>query len=176
LIHYTVYFYFINKSNLTSIFNFNLKLMRKFTTKLLIRRFNGFAIVLMLLLYSATGQSQTVGFSATGATPPNPSAGLDVNYTSQGMLIPRIALTGTTSFAPFAAHVAGMVVYNTATVADVTPGIYYNNGTKWIATQPKATASGDMQYWNGTQWVNVPIGTPGQFLKISSSGIPTWGP
>jgi hypothetical protein len=114
--------------------------------------------------------------SATGVTPPNASAGLDINYTSQGLLIPRIALTGTTSFAPLAAHVAGMVVYNTATVADVTPGMYYNNGTKWIATQPIAAASGDMQYWNGTQWVNIPLGTPGQKLVISSSGVPSWGP
>jgi hypothetical protein len=150
--------------------------MRKFTPKLLIRRFNGIVILLILILLSNFVQSQTVGMSATGATPPNASAGLDVNYTTQGMLIPRIALTGTTSFAPLAAHVAGMVVYNTASVADVTPGIYYNNGTKWIATYPKATASGDMQYWNGTQWVNLPIGSPGQFLKISSSGVPSWGP
>ena len=68
-----------------------------------------------------------------------------------------------------------MVVYNTATTGDVTPGMYYDNGTKWIATQPKPGASGDLQYWNGTSWLNIPIGTPGQKLVISATGVPVWG-
>ena len=38
------------------------------------------------------------------------------------------------------------------------------------------TAVGDMKYWNGTAWVMVPIGTPGQTLKVSSSNIPQWTP
>ncbi len=36
------------------------------------------------------------------------------------------------------------------------------------------TAVGDMKYWNGTAWVMIPIGTPGQFLQINNSNIPTW--
>jgi hypothetical protein len=149
--------------------------MKNLTPGPLINCIKGIVLLLFIILCSS-GHSQTVGMSATGATAPNASAGLDINYTTQGLLIPRIALASTTSFAPLAAHVAGMVVFNTATAADITPGMYYNDGTKWIATQPKAAASGDMQYWNGTQWVNIPLGTPGQKLVISSSGVPSWGP
>ncbi|MFK5959302.1 MAG: hypothetical protein QM495_10615, partial [Lutibacter sp.] len=51
--------------------------------------------------------------------------------TNKGFLPPRVALTSTTSASPLAAHVAGMVVYNTATAGDVIPGLYVNNGTAW---------------------------------------------
>src|SRR5690606_8893417 len=37
---------------------------------------------------------------------------------------------------PLSAHVAGMMLYNTATANDVVPGIYYNDGTKWILLTP----------------------------------------
>jgi len=42
-----------------------------------------------------------------------------------------VPLTSTTSASPLAAHVAGMVVYNTATISDVTPGLYVNTGAVW---------------------------------------------
>jgi uncharacterized protein (TIGR02145 family) len=33
---------------------------------------------------------------------------------------------------------------------------------------------GDMQYWDGTQWVVIPVGTPGQILTLSASHVPIW--
>jgi uncharacterized protein (TIGR02145 family) len=33
---------------------------------------------------------------------------------------------------------------------------------------------GDIQVWNGSIWVNVPAGMPGQTLTISPNGIPGW--
>jgi hypothetical protein len=33
---------------------------------------------------------------------------------------------------------------------------------------------GDMQYWNGSSWVMISVGQPGQFLQLSPSNIPTW--
>jgi len=50
---------------------------------------------------------------------------------TKGLLYPRVALTATTSPAPLTAHVEGMTVYNTDSVNDVTPGLYYNDGSKW---------------------------------------------
>jgi hypothetical protein len=41
-------------------------------------------------------------------------------------------------------------------------------------TFPPGNAVGDMQYWNGSNWVMIPIGSPGQFLQINSSNIPHW--
>ncbi len=67
-----------------------------------------------------------------GATTPNADAILDVTSTTAGLLLPRLALTATTSPAPLTADVAGMTVYNTATAGDVTPGFYYNDGTDWV--------------------------------------------
>ena len=33
---------------------------------------------------------------------------------------------------------------------------------------------GNIQYWNGTTWVNLSPGLPGQSLIITSTGIPSW--
>ncbi|MBP6557292.1 MAG: DUF1566 domain-containing protein [Flavobacterium sp.] len=41
-------------------------------------------------------------------------------------------------------------------------------------TFPQGNAVGDMQYWNGTNWAMIPVGSPGQFLQINSSNIPQW--
>lgn len=66
---------------------------------------------------------------------PNGNALLDLQETgttTKGLLLPRVALQSTSSFNPMSAHVQGMAVYNTATVNDVTPGYYYNDGTQWV--------------------------------------------
>lgn len=39
---------------------------------------------------------------------------------------------------------------------------------------PQGTNIGDMQYWNGTSWVMIPIGQPGQTLKVTPTNIPQW--
>ena len=56
------------------------------------------------------------------------------SLSSKGLLLPRVKLASTTATTPLSAHVKGMFVYNTATTNDVTPGIYYNDGSKWVAT------------------------------------------
>ena len=139
------------------------------TTKLI----RGFYILLILLLGTMGSFAQNMGINATGA-PPNANAGLDVDFGDKGVLIPRVALTGTANPDPLAAHVAGMIVYNTATVADVSPGFYYDNGTRWIASLPAGNATGDMLYWDGMAWVRIPAGSTGQFLQFSNSSVPTW--
>jgi len=148
--------------------------MKNFTTMSSNWFTNRFLIFLVMMIASFQGFTQNVGINATG-TVPNASAGLDIDFPNKGLLIPRLALTGTANFAPLSAHVAGMVVYNTATAGDVTPGFYYNNGTKWIPGLPAGTAAGNMLYWSGSAWVPIPIGTAGQSLQVSALGIPTWG-
>jgi len=71
--------------------------------------------LLTLLLIVNVSMAQNVGINATGA-PPHSSAGLDVNFTDKGLLIPRVALTARNSNAPIGAGIAtGLMVYNTAT-------------------------------------------------------------
>ena len=56
---------------------------------------------------------------------------LELEDANKGLLLPRVALTSTTSSQPLAGHVLGMIVYNTVTTNDVLPGVYINNGSKW---------------------------------------------
>ena len=49
----------------------------------------------LFLSFAFLVKAQNIGINATGATP-NTSAGLDIDFTNKGLLIPRIALTSTT--------------------------------------------------------------------------------
>ena len=96
----------------------------------------GLAILLMsAMLFSVPLKAQvTIG----DQTAPNVNAVLDLRSNDKlGLLLPRLALTATNLATPMSAHVAGMVVYNTATAGtapnNVTPGFYYDDGTKWVA-------------------------------------------
>ncbi len=95
-------------------------------------------LALFLLFFAAiSSNAQNIGINATGAAPVT-SAGLDVDFTNKGILIPRVALTTTTLLAPVVGiSTASLLVYNTATAGvspnNVTPGYYYWNGSKWIA-------------------------------------------
>ena len=131
-------------------------------------------ILVTFMVISIAGFTQSVGFSATGPSVPNPASGLDLNFIDKGLLFPRVALESSASFAPLTAHVAGMLVYNTSSISDVTPGLYYSNGTNWIPFFTKATSAGDIQYWDGSSWVSIPVGLPGQTLQIIGSGVPIW--
>lgn len=83
---------------------------------------------ILLVLFTTCAYTQGVGIG----TVPNPSAMLDVSSTSRGILAPRVALTGTTDATTIAnGNVVSLLVYNTATVADVSPGYYYWDGTIW---------------------------------------------
>ncbi|WKW46574.1 hypothetical protein P3875_00400 [Myroides sp. JBRI-B21084] len=85
--------------------------------------------ILSIILISAVASAQ-VKIGGTDGTP-NVNAMLDIEATNKGVLLPRVALSVTTLASPLSAHVAGMIVYNTATAGDVVPGQYYNDGTKW---------------------------------------------
>jgi hypothetical protein len=89
-------------------------------------------MILLLLLPVLYCSSQSVGISDDGSTPVS-SAILDVKSTDKGMLIPRVELTSTTSTAPIGSGiVTSLLVYNTETANDVTPGYYYWNGSAWV--------------------------------------------
>lgn len=120
-----------------------------------------------------------------GTTNPNPNAllDLDASTTPGGLLLPRVALSGTTSFAPMTANVEGMVVYNTATTSagpnQVTPGYYYNDGSGWVrvatssssATNSDWTISGNDSTTPGTGAGENYLGTSdGEDLVIATDG------
>ena len=69
------------------------------------------------------------------ASLPNSSAMLDVKSTSKGMLIPRVALTGTADATTISSPATSLMVYNMTAAGSgttaVVPGYYYWSGS-WI--------------------------------------------
>lgn len=57
---------------------------------------------------------------------------LDIQSPNRGILLPRLALTGTQNAAPLVSHETGLLLYNTTTSSDVTERYYYNDGTQWF--------------------------------------------
>lgn len=73
---------------------------------------------------------------------------LESQNNDKGFLLVRVALTRTDSFSPLSSHEKGMIVYNTATTSvalGVTPGLYYNDGTKWIRLSKNEKQFGDIK-------------------------------
>lgn len=107
------------------------------------------------------------------------SAMLDVKSSNKGFLPPRVALTAVNVATPVTSPAVGLMVYNTATAGtaphNVFPGYYCWSGSKWMPVNPpQGASSGDMLYWNGTQWAGIPVGATGQSLVLVGS-MPTWG-
>ena len=86
-------------------------------------------LVSITLSLATYGQNVGIGTSS-------PAALLDIYSTSDGILIPRVALTGTGSASPLSSPTTSTLVYNTATAGSgataVSPGFYYWNGSAWV--------------------------------------------
>ena len=82
----------------------------------------------LLLFFTSISIYAQVGIGNT-----NPQGALDVTSTNDGILVPRIALTNTTT-ATILTPTKSELVYNTATAGDVTPGYYYWETTPTVAS------------------------------------------
>lgn len=107
-----------------------------------------------------------------GTTTPN--AALEVNSTDDGLLIPRIALTNTNT-ATVITPTTSELIYNTATIADVTPGFYFWNGTIWVrlatASNNTWTLTGNSGTTAGTNFIGT---TDATGLRIKTNSIDRW--
>jgi len=113
------------------------------------------AACLFILPPLETG-AQSLAVNTTGATA-NASSILDVSSSNKGVLIPRVALTGTTDVTTIAAPASSLLIYNTATVSNVTPGYYYWNGSAW--TKVVSGTAWSLTGNNGTSAATNFIGT-----------------
>lgn len=77
-------------------------------------------LLVLIIVFSVIKTNAQVGIGTT-----SPNAALDVDSTNDGLLIPRVALTSTTTVLPVLTGTTSELVYNTATAGDVTPGFYY---------------------------------------------------
>jgi hypothetical protein len=121
----------------------------------------------ILILLSLTTYGQNVGIGTS-----SPNALLDVSATNNGVLIPRVALTGTGSASPLTSPTTSTLVYNTATVSNVTPGFYYWNGSAWVRVIDNSSLSGATTVSNtsGTNTLSTTVnGVTGTGVNIINS-------
>lgn len=117
------------------------------------------------------------------------SAVLDLYSTNQGFLAPRVTLTSTSDATTITGtEPNGLMVYNTATAGNVTPGFYYWEGSAWkrlLAGTTNLSGAGTLNYvpkWTpdgatlGNSQIfddatNVGIGSsvPGQKLDVAGA-------
>lgn len=113
----------------------------------------GTLLTLMLCLPITNTNAQVKISNSSGVINSESLLQLESAANNRGFLLTRIALQATNTAAPLASHIAGMIVFNTATAGTapntVTPGLYYNNGTQWIKLTTKAPQVGDIK--NGFQ-------------------------
>ena len=112
-----------------------------------------FLALAMIATYSISAQ---VSINTDGSSAAE-SAMLEVKSSDKGMLIPRVALTGTTDVTTISSPAESLMVYNTATAGDVTPGFYYWNGTAWEAiggSSPTTYSVGDFAQGGIVFWVD----------------------
>lgn len=118
--------------------NLCILVMPKMLNILRMKQFNlqNYALLLLLACFNLTVVQSQMGINTT-----SPNGILDVNSSTLGIVLPRIALTSNILEAPVlnpqgGAIPVGTVVYNTATTSsgtdDVYPGVYVWSGSQWF--------------------------------------------
>jgi len=122
-----------------------------------------FAIIIFSIQFSF-GQNVGIGTSS-----PNGAALLELKDSTRGLLIPRMKMSQRIAIA---SPTEGLMVYQT----DSTKGFWYYSSGSWkYNTVKQGTIAGQMQYWNGTEWINIAPGEHGKSLYYCN-GVPSWGP
>lgn len=86
----------------------------------------------LLPLLFVLGASGVYGQVGIGTSLPNASSQLEIVASDRGILIPRLALTSTTDVTTITnGNINSLLVFNTATVADIKPGYYYWFDDRW---------------------------------------------
>src|SRR6478609_8948632 len=112
-------------------------------------------LVLCLMVMQTSLFAQSVAINTTGSSP-DPSAMLDVQSNSKGILIPKMTITEREAIVSPA---NGLMIYQT----NFNPGFYYNAGTPstpiWIKVGSENTGKGSYIYQvGGTYTITVPNG------------------
>ena len=144
-------------------------------------------IIIYMTIISAQVFAQNLGIGPD-TFDPDASAGVEMRFTNKGLLIPRVALTSTSSASPITSPATSLLIYNTATAGDVTPGYYYWNGSKWmrllaIDDKPAWLLSGNAATTPGTNFIGTTDAkdlvfktNSAEIMRITSAGNVGIGP
>jgi hypothetical protein len=88
--------------------------------------------ILIVALFCSVIALAQVKIGGSNVLPVNPNAVLQLESADRGLLLPRLGLVATTNPFPLSSFTAGILVYDTATTGDITPGLYYCDGVKWV--------------------------------------------
>jgi uncharacterized protein (TIGR02145 family) len=133
------------------------------------------AVLCLILQFSSFGQSIKLNNQNDAG-----SAMLEVSSPSKGILIPNVALTGSTDATTITSPAVSLLVYNTATVSDILPGYFYNSGTPgspfWtrLSTSTGTGTAGDGSETKVTAGTNVTVtgsGTSGSPYIVNASEV-----
>jgi hypothetical protein len=122
-------------------------------------------LLLLALLLPCVQQAQNVAVNATG-TAANTSAGLDVDFTTKGFLLPRMTAA---QRAAISAPATGLIIYQTD-AGTMGSGFYFYNGAVWV---PWGTNNGgwgllgNAATVSGTNFIGT---TDAQSLDIRTNG------
>ena len=126
--------------------------------------------IIFLVVVLISGFSTTAQFKI-GSNPTTLNAGsiLELESSTKGLKFTQVALTGTADWSLSGTRVMGMTVYNTATIGDVTPGLYTNNGMVWVKNE--AAVASSIPTWRSDSNQNVLIlATDGNnFVRTTSA-------
>lgn len=124
-----------------------------------------YALCLLFLFFTDSSFAQRIGI---GTNTPDSSSVLDIKSDRLGLLPPRMIMSNRMGIRNPA---EGLLVFQT----DSTRGIWLFKSGSWkLLDRADGSIPGQMQYWNGTQWVNIAPGGYGQTL-VYCNGVPTWG-
>jgi len=99
-------------------------------------------ILVLAIIFATTLYAQNGVSISNGVSSPDPSAMLDVQSTTKGILIPRVTLASLTNIYPITVTPApGLLVYNESTANGIAVGFYYWADTQWN----KMITNGDIQ-------------------------------
>lgn len=124
-----------------------------------------FLISLASCICQSYAQQNNVGINTIS---PDPSAALHIEASDKGILIPRM----TSEQREFISDAAtGLLVFDTDTGS-----FWFYDGTKWVDLSPLPAnpQTGDITYFDGSDWQRLPRGLAGQALILRNDGTPAW--
>jgi hypothetical protein len=131
-------------------------------------------LLFVVVITAGINRCQLHAQTVIGGLTVDPSAMLDIQSSDKGLLMPRLTSAQRDAINNPA---AGLLIFNTTLNR-----IQINQGTPvapdWRSLgetfPPTGNQPGDILFWNGTTWVLLNPGLPGQTIALSANGTPIW--